>query len=333
MTRTPRIIAATGIAAVALLGSALVATPAHSEPAPAIGVTDGTTPDSDAYPSGANLSLLVNGASTGDFTFTGCWGVFSSEDDDPLFMSSAPAATTWTGGTAISTLFPSIDLTPEASIAYYVEVFEPVSEEPLFVEPQGSVEPADASTACADLYVTGPYLDIAFIQFGVFVPQSMTLTGTPRLGETVTVAAKVAGSLVGQDFDLWACPDRTIYPDDNAAEGANGECYGPIIQVRNGDTTQFLLGYDPERDGTGADDKAAAEAEWAEFCGKSFIVHDYPGGGHSNWIGPIDCTTAAELAETGAGDFAGAISIGALVAMLLGAVLLVTRRTREASIR
>lgn len=162
-------------------------------------------------------------------------------------------------------------------------------------------------------------------------PETMNLTGIPQLGKTVTVASKVPGSLVGQDFDLWACPDQTIYPNDETPD-LNGDCYGPLIQTRNGDSTQFLLGYDPARDGDSAEDKAAAEAAWAEFCGKYFIVHDYPGGGHSNWIGPIICEDEAPaLAETGADSTTGAVSLAALAAMLVGGVLLTLRRRATAT--
>jgi len=111
---------------------------------------------------------------------------------------------------------------------------------------------------------------------------TMDLTDDPVIGATVIVSAKVPGSLVGGDFDLFGCPTTDLKPRD---DGDSGDCTGPFIQNRTGDSTSFLLGNEP---GLTPDDNGYDEF-WDEICGLYFIVNDYPGGGHSNWIGPIIC--------------------------------------------
>lgn len=330
-TPSRRVALVAGVMTTALLLPILAASPAHAAgatPITDIEFTDGvSTGDEETYRVGTPVSIVLNGSTTGEFQFTGCAALGSYDGSvwsDITFTTASPTTFTWTAGTAMETLLPGfVDLDPESTMQYNIA---------LFVD-ENNVTPAGT---CDDIW---NYVDdyssfqITNGSFTMLEPETMTLTGAVKLGSTVTATAKVPGSLVGDDFDLWACPDQTIYPRDDADAGANGDCYGPIIQDRESDSTQFLLGYDPVRDGESADDQAAAEAAWAEFCGKYFIVHDYQGGGHTNWIGPIDCTVTPKLAATGANDFASAISIGGLVAMLLGGVLLVIRRNRAASIR
>jgi hypothetical protein len=128
----------------------------------------------------------------------------------------------------------------------------------------------------------------------------MTLTGQPGFGNELLVVADVAGSLVGGDFDLWFCPDQTVFPDDEAAEGANGDCVGPFIQTRTGDSTTFRLIEGDEGDGDeseGDDGQDSSDVTISDdVCGLFFIVHDYPGGGHSNWVGPWLCGDAPAVA-------------------------------------
>jgi hypothetical protein len=104
--------------------------------------------------------------------------------------------------------------------------------------------------------------------------KTMTLTGTPAFGSSLLVVADVPGSLVGDAFDLWFCPDQTIFPTDGGLN--NGDCVGPFIENQTGDSTTFVLTEDF------FDDPSAV-------CGLFFIVHDYPGGNHSNWVGPWTC--------------------------------------------
>lgn len=178
--------------------------------------------------------------------------------------------------------------------------------------------------------------------------ETMTLTGDTKIGSTVNVVAKVSGELIGIDFDLWVCPDTTYRPRDDAeAEGANDSCVGPYIQEREGDSTTFLLGFDPVRD-KGKEDES--QKFWTATCGKFFVVHDMRRGGHSNWIGPIVCATDAEtdtptedatdttaaaapartLAATGATSIAGIGGLAAALALLVGGGLLVATRRRNA---
>ena len=111
---------------------------------------------------------------------------------------------------------------------------------------------------------------------------TMTLTGTPGLGNELLVVFNDGVDPTGSDFDLWFCPDQTIFPDDGYDDDGrpelNGECVGPFIQGQEGRSTTFTLteaDFEPEVLPT--------------LCGKSFIVNDYLGGGHSNWLGPWSC--------------------------------------------
>lgn len=316
-----------GALSAAVLLPLLAASPAAADPAPAITsieLTDGTaegTGYSQSYTSGTPVSIVINGQTTGTFQYTGCVAVQAGEGDY-VFTTTSPTTFTWTAGTSLETLLPGlIEFDVDVTTDYYIELFYDANNIP--------------DGTCAGIWndegdYNYDYLENGYMYLTMVQPETMNLTGTPKLGNTVTVASKVPGSLVGNDFDLWACPDQTIYPNDEVED--NGECYGPLIQTRNGDSTQFLLGYDPVRDGDSAEDKAAAEEAWAEFCGKYFIVHDYPGGGHSNWIGPIICEDEAPaLAETGADSTTGAVSLAALAAMLVGGVLLTLRRRATAT--
>lgn len=218
-------------------------------------------------------------------------------------------------------LFPSIDLSPENDTWYDIRIY--------------------SRTVGLNCEFAEESVSLGFISMQILAPEApidpftMTLTGSPRIGSTVTVQANEPGTLVGQDFDLWACPTTDVLPvasDPTAAEAAG--CVGPFIQTRTGDTTSFFLGYDEERDAQNPD----APDFWADVCDQYFTVNDYPGGGHANWIGPIDCspapadtvTPAAQLAKTGGESMqmlAGAA--GALLA--LSGALLVARRRRRAT--
>lgn len=297
---------AVGVAGAALLAALGVATPAYAATnLTSVQVTDGTdTGDEVTFASGSEVTLVLNGAGTGEFTFAGgCWLV--EVDGTPSGGPLIAADTTWTAGSAVNTVFPSIDLTPASTTTYDIYVW---TED-------------GAGAECAYDEFDPPISWISMVIEVAPDPESMTLTGSPTIGSTVTATAKVPGSLIGDDFDLWVCPDKSIRPTDDADPGTNGACVGPFIQGRTGNTTSFFLGYDPERDAS----NDAAQDFWDAACGKYFVVHDYPGGGHSNWIGPVDCGSAT-LAQTGVDSAAGLVSITALVAMLLGGALLISRR-------
>lgn len=312
LTRPRRSTLAVGSVATALFAASLMATPAFAATTPLTQVefTDGvTTGDEATFAGGSDVTFVLNGSNTGDFDFVGCWAV--SVDGAPTTGPATAAAMTWTAGTAVDTVFTTVNLSPAADTVYDIYVWR-------VAEPGMTCDYDNATDRVA--YLT---IEITAAPDSEPDPESMTLTGTAKRGSTVTVTAKIADSLVGNDFDLWACPDQTVSPTDDAAEGANGECVGPFIQPRNGNATQFVLGYDPVRDA----ENTAAQAFWDSVCGKYFIVHDYPGGGHSNWIGPVACDeTESALAATGPDAVSGAISLAALAAMAGGVILLLVRR-------
>ena len=94
---------------------------------------------------------------------------------------------------------------------------------------------------------------------------------TPRIDNDIFVESLVAGSLTGNDFDLWACPDDSIIPRDLLGNN-NGVCIGPNIKNRLGrDTNTFTL----------------EEQTYGAFCNWLIIMHDYSDGAHSNWFGPL----------------------------------------------
>ena len=84
-------------------------------------------------------------------------------------------------------------------------------------------------------------------------------------------------------------------PNDQNSGDANGACVGPFIQGRNGNSTTFKL----VTEATATDSPNEAEISEAA-CGLYFIVNDYPGGGHSNWLGPVTCTPLATPAPAAA---------------------------------
>lgn len=311
--RMRRPLTVVGAVTTALIAPLLVASPAlAASPLEHVDFTDGVETGGEVdFAAGSDVTIVLNGQTTGEYSFFGCWDVAVGD-----LVPAGPTVSdgfTWTAGTAVDTIFTDIDLDPAASTEYNIRIWD-------------TVEP----TVPCDYDSETNRGTIAFITMNIIVAETMTLTGEAKLGSTVTVTAKVPGSLVGDDFDLWVCPDRTIYPDD-AKTGENGDCFGPIIQPRDGaDTVSFLLGFDPERDGA---DNTEAQEFWQEACDQHFIVHDFSGGGHSNWIGPVDCAVTPELAATGVDYTASAISIGALAALLLGGTLVLVRRTMRVSAR
>lgn len=94
-------------------------------PLTSIQVTDGATEPSDeaSFAAGSSVTVVLNDATTGDFSFTGCWLVVVNDDFSTATGPSTSASTTWTAGTPVDTLFPSIDLTPDESTRYDVFVW------------------------------------------------------------------------------------------------------------------------------------------------------------------------------------------------------------------
>lgn len=319
--------------AIATLAGAILTAPsgAHANGAPYLQFDhDGQVSANLTVTSGAEVYALVQ-----EREETVCWDLTR---DGTVIAGSGPAAeiieNSW-HEQSLDDIFGSVGYsrvnTSGTAIVYRVDVWLPVG----------------GPSSCPEAKPTELYGSATLTIEAI--GETMVLEGTPRLGSTVTVTAKVSDSLVGNDFDLWACPDQSIYPNDGAPEAENGDCVGPFIQARLGDSTSFLLGYDPVRDG---EDNPEAEDFWSSVCDKYFIVHDYPGGGHSNWIGPVLCggannddatsgapgnagddtanvdkeAGAAELARTGPTEVMAVLGLGALLALLIGLALAVTRR-------
>lgn len=311
-----KITGATAVIALASFGTLLGVTTAHAAaPLTSVQVTDGsTTGDEVTFDAGSNVTLVLNGAQSGDFEFTGCYAVFA--DDTMVQGNTTVQPFTWTAGASVTTVFPMIDLSPTATTVYDIKVYEQTGSE----------------TACANVESSGDFYRFSWVTMYIEVPSpavTMTLTGNAMIGSTVLVESIVPGSLIGGDFDLWACPNQDLLPRDDQDDELNGDCVGPFIQSRTGDSTTFLLGFDPVRD---AGNEEAAQDFWASICGKYFVINDYPGGGHSNWIGPVNCspsaTDNAELAQTGSSS---ALVLGVAASSLVIAVLMVvmSRRARR----
>ncbi len=188
----------------------------------------------------------------------------------------------------------------------------------------------------------------------------MTLTGDAVLGEYMTVAFKNGETPVGDYFDVWACPNKDVKAIDG---GEIGECAkmtfwhrGSVAGFVN-ETTALTMSWKLENESVPGltspggsryldsdgdpllmdppeSDVEGAPAGWCAFEGWFIVVHDYSGGGHSNWspaIGAAGCSEEA-LAPTGAG--LNTNSFGGLVAMALvalaGAAVIARRRNTTA---
>lgn len=321
MTKFSRKTAVAVAAMFALAASAFTTAPAFAAtPITWFEVSDGTTTGEEVtFANGSNVTVNFNGLASGDYTLTGCYVV--EIDGTPAASNPATQATyNWASGTSIDTIFTAVNLTPTTKVTYDILLYSQL---------------ADAETAtCAEVTDSEKFKRSGWVTMKINAPVdpfTMTLTGDPRVGSTVTVQSKVAGSLVGNDFDLWACPDTSVLPRADAANPAdNGLCVGPYIQTRTGDSTSFFLGYDAARDANNVD----AKDFWQATCDAYFVVNDYPGGGHSNWIGPINCdstaaaTTSNLLAATGSALPSIALGAVSLLTISLGAFL-VTRRARR----
>lgn len=167
-------------------------------------------------------------------------------------------------------------------------------------------------------------------------PLVMDISGTPALGEYVTMAFKDGEQPVGEYFDIWICGEEAILdgrrPDDLLSDESNAGCTPLNFWLRSPDTVtaiKFLMtdeGYDPVEEIFAfvdvlnpADDtviQAASQEDetginGADYCalqGPMFdrllqrieppyylITHDYPGGGHSNALGPFSCPEVSSI--------------------------------------
>ena len=197
-------------------------------------------------------------------------------------------------------------------------------------------------------------------------PAVMDLTGTPKLGEYMTVAFKTGDNPAGTHFDIWMCPNKNVLPKDGDDVG---DCVSPTFWPRNevsgypgGDPQTVALGMkwlladedvpglNPSTDAgyltdglepvlVGAPDQASGG--WCAYAGWYIIVNDFDeanglaGQGHSNWSEAFSsegCASAAggsssgALSETGVSSTAGTIAGSLGLAAIAGGLLLVRAR-------
>ena len=180
---------------------------------------------------------------------------------------------------------------------------------------------------------------------------SMELSGEAQLNGTVTVRFLDGVTPVGTFFDIWVCGSGAFAadsrPDDNLADEDNPDCIDLTFWERGSGgvlALQWALSEDdnPAIDpDTGLPYQGAAPVDGADYCGLEeplvdregtllqapyyLIVHDYSGGEHSNWLGPIACGAPREAVAVPVDSLwgQGLLAIGLL---LLGMLALTRRR-------
>lgn len=178
--------------------------------------------------------------------------------------------------------------------------------------------------AAASVFIGAP---LAFSPAATANGYTMTLTGTPKLGETMTVQFNEGVTPVGEFFDIWICPDQTVLPNDNNDD--NGQCevvtfwlraavanFGtdteagqdPVLSMKWVLSSTPTPGLKPNGDPYLTPDDAtilvnppgynSEEPEtfggWCQFDGWYFNVNDYSGGSNSNWSAPFEATGCDE---------------------------------------
>lgn len=143
---------------------------------------------------------------------------------------------------------------------------------------------------------------------------SMELSGQARLDGTVTVRFLDGVTPVGSFFDIWVCGSNAFTadrrPDDGVGDDANADCIDLTFWGRPDEarTLQWVLSLDDSsaiNPDTGQPYPDASPVSGADYCGFEealtdregtvmqapyyLIVHDFSGGEHSNWLGPIVC--------------------------------------------
>lgn len=196
-------------------------------------------------------------------------------------------------------------------------------------------------------------------------PAVMRLTGTPQLGDYMTVAFESGQNPVGDTFAIFMCPDKNVLPVDSYLP--QGNCVELTYWIR-GDVAGFPGG-NPQTTALGmkwlladedvpglnpSNDQPYASSDsrplpvyppvggWCAYEGWYLIVNDHDGffggtgpHGHSNWseaFSGVGCSTNAgqnDLPDTGASSTAAIVagSVG-LVAMTSGVLLVRARRLR-----
>jgi LPXTG-motif cell wall-anchored protein len=183
----------------------------------------------------------------------------------------------------------------------------------------------------------------------------MTLTGTPKLGEYMTVVT--VERLDGNFFDIWMCPNKDILPRDGVDTGSacvavtfwerflvNGWSRPTGAEPQTVATSlkwqlsdEFVPGLDPSNDQpylTSDNEEIAVEppesGSWCDYAGWYIIVNDYDGdqdrgyNQHSNWSEAFSSEGCPEgsggSGSSGAGSLpdTGASSTAGIVAGSLG---------------
>ena len=190
-------------------------------------------------------------------------------------------------------------------------------------------------------------------------PQVMTISGTPALGQEMTITFDPNYTIVGNYFDIWMCQDKNVIPNDNEAE--NGTCVPLTFWDRalvpgydgNEQTTARsmkwtlqdspALAINPDT-GQGYIDASQEDAyiyppsdeddnpeSWCAYAGWFFNVNDYSGGGNSNWSEAFSTEgcetptpTPGALPDTG--SEAGVTALASASLLLAGAIVFLVRR-------
>jgi LPXTG-motif cell wall-anchored protein len=198
----------------------------------------------------------------------------------------------------------------------------------------------------------------------------MNLTGTPQLGQYMTVAFASGQNPVGDTFGIFICPDKNVLPVDSYLP--QGNCIELVYWIRGdvagfpGGTPQttalgmkWLLanenvpGLNPSNDqpylrsDTGQIPAFPPVGGWCAYEGWYIIVNDHDGlfggtggHGHSNWSEAFSCASSAggdsgsgtgTLPDTGASSAAGIVAGALGLAAIAGGLLLVRARRLRAN--
>jgi hypothetical protein len=188
-------------------------------------------------------------------------------------------------------------------------------------------------------------------------PAIATITGTPKLGSSLTVTFDPTYTIVGDFFDIWMCPNKNVLPIDEIDEG---DCIAVTFWNR-----AMVTGYDQQTTArtmkweisdssvnglnpsnnqpylqTNGDpitvepptDENGEPISWCTYEGWYMIINDYDGGGHSNWTPAMSAdgcdsgSDAEALAPTGGSQTAGVV---ALVLGIMATIAAVAMRPRR----
>ena len=168
-------------------------------------------------------------------------------------------------------------------------------------------------------------------------PQTAILTGTPKLGEYMTITQHPDYLLQGTHFDIWMCPNKNVLPKDGEVNPVYGDCVAVTWWGRN-DVDGFIEGNIEQDVATSmkwliADEdvpglnpsndqpylttesnqiivqRPDAAGGWCSYAGWYIIVNDFTewgigspkGYSHSNWSEPFSAEGCPEGSGGGSG--------------------------------